>query len=879
MNLLNKLTIKNLKMNKKRTIVTIIGILLSVALMMAVASMYASAVASLIDFQILRDGNFHEAFFEVPKGELSTFQENRKIEKIYLAGNIGYAHLAESKNAYKPYFFIKAFDEEALSNLGFRLVEGRYPNNGNEIVIPTHLKTNGRVTYHVGDTLTLEVGTRLLNGEEVGQTTPYIPSDNVSEEVQEEFKEELVDTKTKTYTIVGIIERPSDVVEPYDAPGYTLVTYLEDEQDLDAFDIYARYTKEGLKSYLEVTGGILGIDPIYLEKRKEGNFKTSEEFEEMVNALSQAKYSYQENEYLITLETNPLGDGAIKGLGNVAAIVIFIIIFTSVFCIKNSFDISITEKIKQYGMLRSIGATKKQIKRNVFYEATILGLIGIPLGLLSGIFASYILILVSNYFLGDFFTSQFHLHFEFSSLAIVVAIVLGIVTIYLSALKSARKASKVSPIDSIRNSADIKMKSKKLKNPKIIKKIFGIGGVISYKNLKRNKRKYRTTTISIAVSVLTFVALSSFMQFAFSTLERSMPMSDANVELSLDIDTKEDYELVRSTTQLNHVVQFSVTEGLYLDIENVKFNPKYAEVLDIDLDEEESYGSGIMVVTLDDDSYQEYLKKIHFTSNDKNQGILIDMRDFSICDSDDECTNYHMREFDFEKGDFITFTSTRDEKFTVEVGRVTEEIPFGYPKYGNVQMLIIPSELYYQYEQYAHLNVYYKADDADALQDEIEMVLKDREYYLENQDQNYRMMKSLFTLVGIFLYGFIIVISLIGITNIFNTITTNMELRKQEFAMLKSIGMTKKEFSRMIELESIFMGVKSLFFGISIGLGLSYLIYHSLVEESGYPYQFPLFAIVIAIIAVFLLISCLMRYSMHKIQKQNTIETIRNENI
>ncbi len=879
MNLLNKLTIKNLKMNKKRTIVTVIGILLSVALIMAVSSMYASAVASLIDFQILRDGNFHVAYFEVPKEELSTFQENRKIEKTYLSGNIGYAYLEESKNEYKPYIFIKAFDSDALSNLGFRLVEGRYPKNENEIVIPTHLKTNGRVTYHVGDTLTLEVGKRLLKGEEVGQTTPYIPTDKVGEEEKEEFTEEIVDTKTKTYTIVGIIERPSDMVEPYDAPGYTFITYLNEKENFKTFDIYARYTKKGLKNNTEVTGGIIDVDPIYLDKMKEGNFTIEGELEEVVNALDKAKYSYQENDYLMTLETNPLGDGSIKGLGNVAAIVIAIIIFTSVFCIKNSFDISITEKIKQYGMLRSIGATKKQIKRNVFYEATILGLIGIPLGLLSGIFASYVLIIVSNYFLGDFFSDLLHLHFEFSLLAIVVAIGLGIVTIYLSALKSARKASKVSPIDSIRNSADIKMKSKKLKIPKIIKKIFGIGGVISYKNLKRNKRKYRTTTISIAVSVLTFVALSSFMQFAFSTLEKEVPMNGANIELSLSIDTKEDYELARSTTQLNHVVQYSVTEGLYLDIENAKFNPKYAEVLNIDLDEEESYGSGIIVVTLDDDSYQEYLKKIHFTPKDKKQGILMDMRDFTICDNNDECKNYHMREFAFEEGDTLDFTSTRDQKFSIEVGKVTEEVPFGYPKYSNSEMLIIPSELYYQYEPYRYLNIYYEADDADALQDEIEMVLKDREYYLDNVDQSYRMMKSLFTLVGIFLYGFIIVISLIGITNIFNTITTNMELRKQEFAMLKSIGMTKKEFSRMIELESIFMGVKSLFFGISIGLGLSYLIYHYLVEESGYPYQFPLLAIIIAIIAVFLLISCLMRYSMHKIQKQNTIETIRNENI
>lgn len=140
-------------------------------------------------------------------------------------------------------------------------------------------------------------------------------------------------------------------------------------------------------------------------------------------------------------------------------------------------------------------------------------------------------------------------------------------------------------------------------------------------------------------------------------------------------------------------------------------------------------------------------------------------------------------------------------------------------------------------------------------------------------------MNNLFTLIAIFLYGFIIVISLIGITNIFNTITTNMELRKQEFAMLKSVGMTTKEFNRMIRLESLFMGIKSLFFGIPIGVALSYVIHHFLSAESGIPYKLPIVAIIISIAVVFILISVIMKYSMNKINKQNTIETIRNENI
>ena len=238
------------------------------------------------------------------------------------------------------------------------------------------------------------------------------------------------------------------------------------------------------------------------------------------------------NDYLIGLETNPIRDSGIGGLGAVVCIVLGIIIVTSVFCIKNSFDISITEKIKQYGMLRSIGATKKQIKKNVFYEATILGIIGIPLGIISGFIASYILIIVSNYYLSNFLTEEgLKLEFVFSIMAVIISIILGIVTIYFSALKSAKKASKITPIDSIRNSADIKINYKKIKTPKIIKKIFGMGGEISLKNLKRNKKKYRTTIISIAVSVMVFISLSSFMSIAFDLVEQELNLTEYNLTL------------------------------------------------------------------------------------------------------------------------------------------------------------------------------------------------------------------------------------------------------------------------------------------------------------------------------------------------------------
>ena len=595
--------------------------------------------------------------------------------------------------------------------------------------------------------------------------------------------------------------------------------------------------------------------------------------------MDKAKYSdINVDSYLIALETNPISNSGIGSLGIVVGIVMGIILFTSIFCIKNSFDISITEKIKQYGMLRSIGATKKQIKRNVFYEATILGLIGIPLGILLGFIASYMLIIISNSYLSGTFAEGLKLVFVFSWVAVLVAIILGIVTIYFSAFRSARRASKVSPIDSIRNSANIKINPKKIKSPKLIKSIFGIGGEISFKNLKRNKKKYRTTVISIVVSVFVFIALSGFMSIAFQQVERELEISDFNISLSTTVANNESYNKFIETTKLDNIEDYSVFRNSEISFTGNHYNKEYTDLLNLALDDNKS--TYLSVVSIGEEQYKKYVDSLGLNYDEfKNKAILIDKEYVSNYDKNNKLITKYIREFNFNKGDIIDATiDDKDEKIEIEIGRISDIKPFGLKNiYG--AMLVISDEMFDANFESDALTIYYKSNDANKLQDDLDDFLNGEDYSVGNINENVKEMKNLYALIGIFLYGFIIVISLIGITNIFNTITTNMELRKQEFAMLKSVGMTTKEFNRMIRLESLFMGIKSLLFGVPIGVALSYIIYHFLSKESGIPYKLPILAILIAVSVVFILISLIMKYSMSKINKQNTIETIRNENI
>ena len=876
MNLLNKLTAKSLKLNKKRTIVTIIGIILSVALITAVASMAVSFKESYIKFEKTNRGDYHYAFLDVKAEELADFKNNRAIEKYYLTKQLGYAKIEESKNEYKPYAFIMEMDKQALESLGIKLVEGKMPENSNEIVIPTSLKTNGRVNYKVGDIITLNIGNRVTDGYKLTQKNPY-------------NKEETFEaSKTKTYKIVGRVERLSYGIEPYTAPGYTFITLIDNNNSEGIYNVYARYTKNGLKNEYKVTANILGIKEEIYEKTKGGLVVANQNEEKQIEEeLEKAKYNLDINKTLIELETLSFSESTMKALYSTAGVVVAIIIVTSVFCIKNSFDISITEKIKQYGMLASIGATKKQIKKNVYFEALILGLIGIPLGILSGLLATFILIQISNTLLKGMM--NMNLIFSTSTLAILISVLLGSITIYFSARKSAKRASKTSPISAIRSNEDIKIKAKKVRSSKIINKIFGIGGEISYKNLKRNKKKYRTTVVSIIVCTSVFIALYSFMNLGYRMIEIHYGKQEYNISVYLDEENEDNEEMTKEIASLEDIDRIAIEKSGIYRIKAPKYTEKFVKYEGIENREEEN---AITVISLGKQEYENYLKKLNLKYEDvKDKAILINNSFAQVYDKEneifvqEEIDIYTYKAGDILKGNIIELDASGINvaqyiEKDLKIAKTTNIRPLGLENAVGTAYIIVSDENMDNFTPRKSRTIYINSSNPENLQDKIEKIVEGQNYNLSNSAKEEKNMKSMYTVIQIFLYGFIIVIALIGITNIFNTITTNMELRSREFAMLKSIGMTKKEFNRMVRLESLFYGTKSLLIGIPIGIGLSYLIYKALTAGLVViKYEVPVVGILISTVAVFTLIFCIMKYSINKINKQNTIETIRNENI
>ena len=886
MELLNRLTIKSLKLNKKRTIVTIIGVILATALITGVATLISSFQASLIEYEKSENGDFHYEFKDVPLEELKYIEKNRNIELFYITQDIGYSKFEESKNEYKPYLYLMGYTKEAIKNLNIDLLEGRFPENENEIVISKHIQTNGKVDLRIGDEITLEIGKRISGEYELDQNNPYtleedyktetktegLNEDNNTENDTEEFiPEELVPEFTQKYKIVGIMERPSWNIEGFRAPGYTVITLLENYNNGKNINVYTRY--KNLDKQTATTAEIQQVDEKVIEDLS-------------VEDYANLKYQFDVNSGLIRWENSQFSKGTLTMLYTVAAVVIGIIIVTSVFCIRNSFEISITEKTKQYGMLASIGATSKQIKRNVLYEGFILAIIGIPIGIISGLGAIFILLQVIKTILRESLYGM-DLIFSTNIIAILIAILLSGITIYWSARKSARKASKISPIEAIRSNQDIKIKSKKLKSPKLVKKVFGIGGDIAYKNLKRNNKKYRTTVISIVVSVSIFIAMSSFMNYAFKTSGIYYKDYKYNMAIfSNDEDSessKKSLQDMKEISKNSEVKSYSIIRSMLVNSQEMMehYSEKYKEIYPEA--ESETTGVTLEMKALGKQEYDRFIKELGLKYDDvKDKAILVD--DCTEYVTINNKSTYQMfRIYDYKKGDTINLTAgAEDDEISIEIAGITSNHPKGLENRNSLSgYIIVSDEFIDEYEKNIddYIHMYIEARNTSNFETYIKNNYGTSNFNISNLEESVRNEKAMWIVIAIFLYGFITVISLIGVTNIFNTITTNMELRQKEFANLKSIGMTKKEFNKMIRLESLFYGLKSLIIGIPVGLLLSYLIYKGFVNNITMGYILPENGIIISIVAVVILIGGIMRYSLNKINNQNIIETIRKNNI
>ncbi len=903
MNILCAFTRKSLLANRTRTVVTIIGIILSMALITAVIEGAYSGHQFLIRSVEEEEGAWMVSETGLTPEAAETLRHTDGVGISAVWNEAGWAMIAPERTdrGDKPYMLVESLGEGIEDLLAIRLTAGRMPENPREILLPSNLSITSGLDYREGDTLTAALGRRVTDaGEPVSIFEPFAgPS--------VEFEETVADPEERTYTVVGIYEHFSWEVDPYENPGFIALTRGEEGNGNTTVFCTLKHPGRTVK-WLDEHPPV-GVRRVHSDLKKfNGSFGNS--------SMTTALYGF-------------------------TAVLVFLVAFGSVSLIYNSFSISVSERTRQFGILKSVGATKKQIRGSVLYEAFLLSAVGIPAGLVVGCAGIGITLTCLR---GAFDSmirpgSETRMKLVLHPAALLIAALVCLVTTLISAAVPARRAIRVSPIDSIRQTEDVKLRAKEVKTGRLTRKLFGFEGMMASKNFKRNRKRYRSTVVSLFLSVMLFISASSFCSYLTGAVE-----GVAGEDEGLDIlyytagDERDDPE--KTLAMLS--AAGNTEDGTYMDNTYVEYrippeatHPEAKELLASDPGQEEDhYTWGGSLAFLRDESFRDLCRKNGLDPADyfdpdhpkalvsnrsrimregRNGGVRygyaltldpekipctltsvapMEMEGYifteeSVSENGERMLNYMARG---ERGEavgeeILTFPASEAEVVTeYDVGGV-----IGIPTYGTAadqftlfypfsmeKAVLGPNADLYQ------TNFVFRAPNhAEAFEDMEDALTEAGMTTARLWDEAARSESNrmLVRVVNVFSYGFIILISLIALANVFNTISTNIMLRRREFAMLRSIGLGNRGFRRMMNYECLIYGMKGLIWGTPAAFLMTWVIWRvaGSAFETGFYVPWP--SVIIAVGSVFAVVFATMLYASAKLREDNTVDALKNENL
>ena len=904
MSIFTKLTQRYLSKNKTRTIVTLIGIIVSMALFTAVIEGAYSGYQFLKNREIAVTGEWQVIMNNVNEEGLEEVKTNKQIEKYENVYTLGFAEVA-NENDGKPYLLVQSLGDTEHALFPINLVSGRMPEKEDEILLPENFIANAKEKYQVGDTITLETGQRFIEKEQLSENTPY------------QEKESLKNTTKHTFTIVGIMERLPFEIEEFSCPGYTCITngFHTDNQKL-FLTIHSPSKMQEFLMRQTISDSYVPHSDLL---RFYGAFKAS-----------------GERSVLIGLTT----------------VLVLLIAYGSISLIYNSFSISISERIRQFGIMRSIGASNRQIRRMVLFEAFLLAIIGIILGVIVGcVGIGVTLAWVQNNFIVNIANKVgIGLRLVISPLPILIAVLICLVTTIVAAYIPAYKAIHKSAIEAIRQSDEIIIKPNEVKTTKLTQKLFGFAGVMATKNFKRNKRKYRSTILSLALSVILFISAASLTQYVSRMLLiQSSNDHKINVMYNVYTDEQEDvtqrFNVIKAIPEIQNIaITQKIFDEAYIQRNYIASEYWTAENQQYLRRIKDAVGVNVELVFVDDDAFKNLCKENKIDSSsyfDKTspKGLLYNhviqqlvregkaiTRDVSVIDTDANNVPMFVREYKeiegyaslhepyikdgkqyylfypieyieemkgYENLDMRKAKLYPVEEIDIDIplvaGAQIEENLFTLSR--NTMQLIYPRSMattlfentdtsYIQRLSNPEIGI--QTDNHASVAQQLEKIQKDngwsadRIYDFDRDRQNNRMF---ILVINVFSYGFILLIGVISIANVFNTISTNIILRRKEFAMLRSVGMSEKGFQRMLNYECLIYGGRSLAIGLPISFIFSFFIHYVINQMVQVDYFIPYISVLFAIAMVFVVVFITMLYTTRKIRRNNVIEELRIENI
>ena len=857
MNIFARITARTMKENKTRTIVTIIGVILSTAMITAVVTLGGTFQNFFIEYTKEQDGSWHVAGLSLPVKEAEKAEKQEKVVNSTKVAEIGYARYEHLLSPMMPYLYVQSFSENTRSMLPVALKEGKFPEKQNEVIIPDYLNANLEEGNQIliGDTLPLELGEREYKGERLSQSNSYMGTETKAEE-------SFVPKEKREFTVVGIYDY-SSLVTSVGAPGY---------------EVYAGPGNE-TGSYTDLYVELKDIKKTYdFQKEVFGGYGS------VTHESLLRWYGVVDNDRFSTVYTGLL------------LILTAVIMTGSVLLIYNAFSISLRERSTQFGLLSSLGATKKQLRQSMRYEAFMVSLIGIPLGVLSGIAG----IGITLHFIEEGLSQWLYgknkeIPLVVNAGAVLLSIAVAFFTVFISVWIPSKRIKRLSPMEAIRASEDIKIRPGEVKTGGWVFKIFGLPGMMADKNYKRDRKKYRTTIVSLSISILLFTTAALFQIYLIETGSFVMDVPAADLECVLyepDKDGEKTDKILEKTEGIEEIFSY---EKLYLMMQvPSEILGSVFEGREVMTDENYTVISAETVI-LPNEVFEEMAKKEGISlSAYKNTEVPRFLYTENEHTYNSSTQRYETQDYFLENGEkraelgWIT-TSGEEEKEIFEpqgeiiLGDAVEKLP---EKMGirNTDFALFMSESMYQdFSEYFlrtdPIKTYnIKCENPGVVSETLEKELKEQGIQSENvtdlhalyqQDRNTMMAVQILT------YGFIILISLIAVANVFNTISTNFMLRRKEFAMLRSMGMSPKGFNRMLYYECLIYGSKSVLYGIILTVMVSYVICKVIGIGADAGFVIPWGALITAIAGVFLVVFASMIYAMCRIRKNNIVEELK----
>lgn len=878
------LTVKYLKGQKKRTWLTILGIVLSVALLTSIGTIGVSYRDKMIRQSMQDYGDYHVSFNNITGESIPKIIHHATVGETGIVSREGYAIISktsqkeqEENPSSAPYRYlnIKNYDATAMDMLQVQLESGRLPKRADEIILPSWSLNLFPQAPIVGQQIKLQVGTRMVAS--TGEERKIDGLGDFGWSLDEKFR---LDTE-KQYTVVGVMKTRGNLSwsSNFILPAIT----FNDNKSIDNNKRYFIYTK--MKAMTQIKNKTEDI----LSSLQAGDAEQGSAIElNRDNYIENVRVEY--NNELLKLYGESTYEGVNRSLVLALFAVVLIIMICTIAVIYNTFHISVLERISQFGILRCVGATPFQIRNIVIREATLLSFIGIPIGISTGTMLMKLLFynisLLTLGFLND-------MKMVVSIPVIIAASILGLISVYLSAIGPARQASRVSPLDAVKNTGATKIEQvTTIKKSKLSLKLFGIEGQFARRNLQRNQKRFRITIFSMVISILLFIVFSDVV----NVMKESMQVSGAKYSYSLMYDGNSGtidesiFDEIKNLDGVQDAYKFYSSQVAAIIPQN-KVNPDYYKLREgfYTVNEQDGYRTDNNVIQSYGYNGLDALKNkltagtINKEQMDRENGVVVVQKINMITE---EGKQIIIDQTNFKVGDKIQIRGMdRNNPYhTVTVVGIADHdlLSDRYSQSAIVTFMTTPKVYAKVMGQDLFTRIFILADPDKASEPITSylqsLIKKDAGFNYNDRVKELAEAENDAKTAEIFLYGFIGVIILIAFLNIVNTVSTNLILRTKEFAILKAIGMTHSQMKKIIFLECVFQGFIAAIYGAILGTAFSYGIHQLLINAVDMPWSIPWFNIGATFIGAILTTIMASLWPLYRLRKASIVDSLRREN-